>query len=183
MHDPIFRPEDEDARSIALGFLTVLLIAAILLMGSSILWGCSSAPFQSSDISADGPDLNEAEVGVDAGKDVLSGDAGVDREELDVGQDVKLEVEVDAGGSGGSGGTSDAGQDVRDAEVDSEPELDARYDTAGCGYECVYMYEENPTLEYPWCPRSTHYLMNCCAPEKPTCIQHELLSYYWCCEK
>lgn len=183
MNDPIFRPDDEDARSIALGFLTVLLIAAILLMGSSILWGCSSAPFQGTDISADGPNLNEAEVGVDAGKDVLSsdgGDARIDQNAADHEQDV---AQPDAR----EDGEVEAGQDAREAaleaEVDSEPELDARYDTTGCGYECVYMYDENPTLEYPFCPRATHYLMNCCAPENPTCVQHEVWDYYWCCEK
>lgn len=178
MHDPIFQPENEDARSIALGFLTLILIVAILLMGSSILWGCSSAPFEASDISADGPDLNEAEVGEDAGKDVLSTDVEIDRDTPDSKQDAadgKQDSELDSG--------VDSGEDAREAEVDSEPELDARYDTTGCGYECVYMYEENPTLEYPWCPRATHYLMNCCAPENPTCVQHELLSYYWCCQK
>lgn len=160
----------ESRTEAAIAILVVLLIGIILGLASSIIGGCSSARFEGREALPDaGADLGLADP-VDSGRVEADHEAGGSEADAHAEPplvDSPVETQVDA-----------------EAQVDAAPDTyDPTYDITTCDYECVYMYDENPTLEYPWCLRSTHYLMNCCKPKNSTCIQHPDWDYYYCCSE
>lgn len=158
----------ESRTEAAIAVLVILLLGIILGLASSLIGGCSSTRFERSKA------LSDAAVDLGFADPVDSGRVEADHEEssLEAGLDATEERAL-----------VDSAIDAQDQVDAGEDAYDPTYDITTCGYECAYTYDDNPTLEYPWCLRSTHYLMNCCKPKNSTCVQHPDLKYYFCCSE
>lgn len=165
----------ESRAEAAMAILVVLLIGIILGLASAVIGGCS-ARFEGIGT------LSDAAVDLGFADPADSGRVEADHEESgsEAGPDAAEERALDAAEERALVDSAIDAQDHVDAGADT---YDPTYDITTCEYECAYTYDDNPTLEYPWCLRSTHYLMNCCKAKNPTCIQHPDWKYYFCCSE